>query len=87
MRNSKHEWQQKKNNRKTAAPDGIVQEQGLCTSLAWDSYDENTETLSGLGTLHDTVGICYQNEVEEQFKQKLSKAESENITELEKAIA
>ena len=25
------------------------------------NYDENTETLSGSGCLHDTVGICYQN--------------------------
>ena len=34
---------------------------GLCTGLAWDNYDENSETLSGRGTIHDTVGICYQN--------------------------
>ena len=33
----------------------------LYLSLAWDNYDENTETLSGSGTLQDTVGICYQN--------------------------
>ena len=35
-----------------------------CTSLTWDNYDERTETLSGAGTLHDTVGICYQNETD-----------------------
>jgi hypothetical protein len=29
--------------------------------LAWDNYDELTKTLSGKDTLHDTVGICYQN--------------------------
>ena len=34
---------------------------GLKTSLAWDNFDQNTETLSGAGTVHDTVGICYQN--------------------------
>ena len=33
----------------------------LFTGLAWDNYDELTETLSGRDTLHDTVGICYQN--------------------------
>lgn len=44
-----------------ATPDGMVNAAELCTSLAWDNYDENTETLSGKGTLHDTVGICYQN--------------------------
>ena len=47
--------------RQSEAPDGIVQEPGLSTGTAWDNYDENTETLSGKGTLHDTVGICNQN--------------------------
>ena len=42
-------------------PDGIERKEGLCTGLAWDNYDEMNETLSGAGTLHDTVGICYQN--------------------------
>ena len=49
--------------RSGATPDGLHQQVGLCTGLAWDSYDENTETLSGRGTLHDTVGICYQNKL------------------------
>ena len=43
--------------RQHSTPDGMVQKQGLCTGLAWDNYDENTETMSGSGTLHDTVGI------------------------------
>ena len=30
-------------------------------ALAWDNFDENSETLSGHDTLLDTVGICYQN--------------------------
>ena len=47
--------------RDTSLPDGLLKKAGLATSLAWDNYDENTETLSGSGTLHDTVGICYQN--------------------------
>ena len=47
--------------RNRATPDGMSREPDLCTSLAWDNYDEMTETLSGKGTLHDTVGICYQN--------------------------
>ena len=51
-------------NRQNATPDGLLQHSGLCTSLAWDNYDERTETLSGAGTLHDTVGICYQNETD-----------------------
>lgn len=51
-------------NRNHATPDGMNELAGLCTSLAWDNYDELTETLSGRETLHDTVGICYQNESE-----------------------
>ena len=47
--------------RNISTPDGLVCEPGLSTAVAWDNYDENSETLSGSGTLHDTVGICYQN--------------------------
>ena len=47
--------------RKESIPDGLSCSTGLMTSLAWDNYDENNETLYGAGTLHDTVGICYQN--------------------------
>ena len=47
-------------------PDGLLKQSGLCTSLAWDNYDELTETLSGKDTLHDTVGICYQNIVDNE---------------------
>ena len=45
-------------------PDMLVQESGLCTGTAFDNYDELTETLSGKDTLHDTVGICYQNKTQ-----------------------
>ncbi len=44
-----------------ALPDGMVKLAGLGTGLAWDNYDENAETLSGSGTVHDTVGICIQD--------------------------
>jgi hypothetical protein len=47
--------------RNQTTPDGILKQAGLATGLAWDNYDENNETLTGAGTLHDTVGICYQN--------------------------
>ena len=49
--------------RNCATPEGIDQSPGLSTGVAWDNYDENTETLSGGNTLHDTVGICYQNKI------------------------
>lgn len=48
-------------NRQLSTPDGLLMQAGLATGLAWDNYDVNTETLSGGGTVHDTVGICYQN--------------------------
>ena len=31
------------------------------SGLAFDNYDRYVETLSGKNTLHDTVGIMYQN--------------------------
>ena len=49
--------------RDKATPDGLLQIPGLATSIAWDNYDEITETLSGSNSLHDTAGICYQNVV------------------------
>ena len=52
--------------RNVATPDGIVCNNKLCTSLAWDNFDKNTETLSGHNTLHATFGICYQNELDVQ---------------------
>ena len=44
-----------------STPQGMLTKPGLATGVAWDNYDENSETLSGAGTLHDTVGILYQN--------------------------
>ena len=29
--------------------------------MAWDNFDINIETLNGLGTIHHTYGIVYQN--------------------------
>ena len=50
--------------KKHATPDGVLHQKGLSTGLAFDNYDENTETLSGANTLHDTVGIEYQDIVD-----------------------
>ena len=44
----------------TKLPEGMSQEASLATGLAFDNYDRYIETLSGKGTLHDTVGIAYQ---------------------------
>ena len=48
--------------RNHVSPHALEQMPGLATALAWNNYDENIETLSGSGSLHDTVGICYQHE-------------------------
>ena len=45
--------------RKQACPEDTIQ--GYPIGLAFDNFDEFTQTLSGSGTLHDTMGILYQN--------------------------
>lgn len=39
----------------------------LHTHLAFDNFDKFVETSSGKNTLHDTVGIVYQNKTEENI--------------------
>ena len=42
-------------------PDGVLKEPRLCVGMAWDNFDINIQTLNGLGTIHHTYGIAYQN--------------------------
>ena len=42
-------------------PDGISKKKGKATGTAWDNLDINMETINGLGTIHHTYGIIYQN--------------------------
>ena len=53
--------------RKARLSDSLVAASGLGTALTWDNYDENIETLSRSAILHDTVGICYQNEKKDPY--------------------
>jgi hypothetical protein len=46
--------------RHSTIPNELQCKECLSTSLAWDNFDHNNETLSGKDTLHDTVSICYQ---------------------------
>lgn len=46
---------------KSLIPYGIEKKPQLLTGLAFDNFDRFVETLSGKDTLHDTVGIIYQN--------------------------
>lgn len=42
-------------------PETIDKNPNLCTGVAYDNFDRFVETGSGKDTLHDTVGIIYQN--------------------------
>ena len=42
-------------------PYGMQLEPGYCTGVAFDNFDRCVETTTGKDTLHDTVGIAYQN--------------------------
>lgn len=42
-------------------PTSIQRTSILSSGVAWDNYDRYVETSSGKNTLHDTVGIIYQN--------------------------
>lgn len=57
-------------------PDGLLRFPGLATGIAWDNYNEILETLSGLGALNDTVGICFQN-IDEQVSKFLKEKEQQ----------
>ena len=63
-----------------ATPNGLLKSPGLATGLAWDNYDENCETLSGSGTLHDTVGICYQNILPQHTDSSITETDQRNTT-------
>lgn len=43
------------------SPEDAILAPNYCTGVAWDNFDRFVETSSGKDTLHDTVGIFYQN--------------------------
>lgn len=47
-------------------PEDILRTSSLRTSLAWNNFDRFVDTKSGKDTLHDTVGIIFQD-VPENF--------------------
>jgi hypothetical protein len=63
-----------------ATPHGLLQQSGLATGVAWDNYDENSETLSGADTLHDTVGICFQNTTPQHGANTVAESQPEVCT-------
>lgn len=50
--------------RSEICPEDIIQEKNLCTGLAFDNFDRFVDTDTGKDTLHDTVGIIFQNIVD-----------------------
>ncbi|GFU85933.1 hypothetical protein TNCV_3845771 [Trichonephila clavipes] len=47
--------------RSQICPVDIFQSPSLSTGVAFDNFDRYVDTLTGKDTLHDTVGIIYQN--------------------------
>ncbi|CAG9760201.1 unnamed protein product [Ceutorhynchus assimilis] len=45
-------------------PEDIIRAPNLCTGLAFDNFHRFVDTASGKDTLHDTVGIIFQNIVD-----------------------
>lgn len=45
----------------TICPEAIKKNPNLCTGVAYDNFDRFVETKDGKDTLHDTVGIIYEN--------------------------
>ena len=56
--------------REVACPEGTVQD--LPFGVAFDNFDELTETLSGSDTHHDTMGILYQSLDEANTKEPVA---------------
>ncbi|GFW64593.1 hypothetical protein TNCV_3514151 [Trichonephila clavipes] len=48
-------------NRSQICPSDIIQSPSLSTGATFDNFDRYVDILSGKNTLHDTVGIIYQN--------------------------
>ena len=55
--------------RSDICPEGMVRFPGLCTGLAFNNFDRFIDTTSGKDTLHDTVGIIFENQDESVIQQ------------------
>ncbi|CAH2096461.1 unnamed protein product [Euphydryas editha] len=47
--------------KRNVCPEDTILSPKYCTGVAFDNYDRYVETCNGKDTLHDTVGILYQN--------------------------
>lgn len=48
-------------NKSNVCPEDTILSPKHCIGVAFDNYDRFVETCNGKVTLHDTVGILYQN--------------------------
>lgn len=66
---------------------GIITADGFCTGVAYDNFDRFVDTASGKNTLHDTVGIIYQNapmDLEDDVFEE--KPDNQELSEIEGSI-
>lgn len=67
--------------RSQVCPDDIVRKPNLCTGLAFNNFDRFVDTIDGKDTLHDIVGIIFQDIVHENIQNENSiQEQSSNIT-------
>ncbi|GFU73163.1 hypothetical protein TNCV_1268031 [Trichonephila clavipes] len=66
-------------NRSQICPPDIIQCPSLITGVAFYNFDRYVDTFTGKDTLHDTVGIIYQNESDDCDIELNSSSISENL--------
>ncbi|GBP23658.1 hypothetical protein EVAR_80275_1 [Eumeta japonica] len=70
--------------RSMLCPDDIIPSKNLCTGLAFNNFDRFVDTATGKDTLHDTVGIMFQNIVDRP--PSLPRPIAENVDEPETSV-
>ncbi|KAL4718512.1 hypothetical protein ACJJTC_002715 [Scirpophaga incertulas] len=70
--------------RSMLCPDDIIPSRNLCTGLAFNNFDRFVDTATGKDTLHDTVGIMFQNIV--NCLPSLPRPIAENVDEPETSV-
>ncbi|GFU15708.1 uncharacterized protein TNCV_1269231 [Trichonephila clavipes] len=57
-------------------PEAVNKNENLSTGMAFDNFDRFVDTKNGKDTLHDTVGIIYQN-IDPNFEEEFVVEEEE----------
>lgn len=66
-------------------PDDIKEKPNQCTGLAYNNFNRYVETLTGKNTLHDTVGIIFQD-IEHKTLQSVAASGEESSAETSRKI-